>query len=345
MVLRPGRAQGGHGVLHAHALQLHAVGRALHQVHLPLLHGLLAGDVQPEEVAPLVEDEGVLVVHVLGRVSVLLHGAGGEGDDPAEPVGDGYHHPVAERVDERPPAARPHQAHLLHQLQVVALLPGEVHQGRPPVGGVAHPGHRGVVAVPVVGLAVPLAAVPPGAHVAEGGLGLGVVVQQPLAVELGDGLVDDHRRLPLPALPLLLQGLPVPLAAHLDVVLPGQPLHGLGVGAPLHGHHEGDGVAALAAGEALADVLGRRHDERGRVVLVEGAQALVVHARLPQLHVVAHHVHDVRPLVYLLYCPLVDHVHLMFSFREYSPPAALRLIPAARAARPATIRRLDGESS
>ena len=59
-------------------------------------------------------------------------------------------------------------------------------------------------------------------------------------------------------------------------------------------HQEVDGRPPLATGKALADLLGGRHHERRRRIVMERAQALVVHPRLPQRDELPHHVYNVR---------------------------------------------------
>ena len=78
-------------------------------------------------------------------------------------------------------------------------------------------------------------------------------------------------------------------------------------------HDEVDGVAALAAGEALAEALGGRDVERGRLVVVEGAEAHVVDAALAQGHEVRHDVVNLRRVQYPVYGGLVYH----FSGQRY----------------------------
>ena len=62
-------------------------------------------------------------------------------------------------------------------------------------------------------------------------------------------------------------------------------------------HDEVDDAAALAAAEAVVDLLVRRHGEGGRLFAVERAQPEQVRAAaLGQTHILAHHVHDVVAL-------------------------------------------------
>ena len=70
--------------------------------------------------------------------------------------------------------------------------------------------------------------------------------------------------------------------ADFDVILPGQVAEGVGIAQLLVLHNEVDGRAALATGEAFAEVFGGRDVERGVLVGMEGAQSDVVDAALPQ---------------------------------------------------------------
>ena len=68
-----------------------------------------------------------------------------------------------------------------------------------------------------------------------------------------------------------------------------QPPERLGVGEVLMLHDEVDGVASLAASEALEDALGGRDGERGGLLVMERTQSQVVDASLLQRHELLHH--------------------------------------------------------
>ena len=72
-------------------------------------------------------------------------------------------------------------------------------------------------------------------------------------------------------------------------------------------HQEVDGRSALTTREALAYLLGWRHHERWRFIVVERAQAFIVNARFSQRYKLAHHVNDVRGIKYLVYRLSVNH--------------------------------------
>ena len=122
------------------------------------------------------------------------------------------------------------------------------------------------------------------------GLTVDVVLQYLMEVATSP-LVDDEHRLAIRLLTLLLVAELTLL--YLYVILPGQPAQRLGIGNLLVLHEKVDGVAALAAGKALAYLTGRRHHERGCRVVVEGTQALVVDTCLTQIDKLTHHIDDV----------------------------------------------------
>ena len=109
------------------------------------------------------------------------------------------------------------------------------------------------------------------------GNAVGVVLQHLLEVLQGP-LVHCQHRLTVALMLFLLVG-QFPLL-DLDIILLRQPAQGLGIGYLLVLHQEVDGRTALTTSKALADLLRGRHHERRCRIVVEGAQALVVHARL-----------------------------------------------------------------
>lgn len=61
-----------------------------------------------------------------------------------------------------------------------------------------------------------------------------------------------------------------------------------------------DHITSLAAAKALIDPALGVHVERGRLFLVEWAQAEVITTGMTQLHVLAYHVNDVRLDAYFI---------------------------------------------
>jgi len=72
---------------------------------------------------------------------------------------------------------------------------------------------------------------------------------------------------------------------HLHAHGRGQVLHRIYVAQPAVGHQEADGVAVRAAAKAVIELLRRADGERGRLLVMERAQALVIRAALFQAHV------------------------------------------------------------
>ena len=86
------------------------------------------------------------------------------------------------------------------------------------------------------------------------------------------------------------------LAAQLDAVLVGEPLDRLDEAEPVDLHQERDDVAALLAAEAVEELTGRGDVERRRLLVVEGAQALLgAAAGVAQRDVGGDHLVDAAP--------------------------------------------------
>ena len=94
---------------------------------------------------------------------------------------------------------------------------------------------------------------------------------------------------------------------YLDIVFLGQPAQRFGIGNLLVLHQEVDGIAALATGKALAYLTRWRDHERRRLVIVERTQALVVHARLTQVHELTYHINNVGGFHDFINCRSVNH--------------------------------------
>ena len=97
------------------------------------------------------------------------------------------------------------------------------------------------------------------------------------------------------------------LLLNLNIVFLRQPAQRLGIGDLLVLHQEVDGRATLATRKTLTDLLRWRHHERGRRVVVEWAQTLIVHTRLSKRHELSHHVDNVRGIHNLVYRRPVNH--------------------------------------
>ena len=103
--------------------------------------------------------------------------------------------------------------------------------------------------------------------------------------------VDDEHRLTLRLLALLFL---IQFALlNLDIVFLRQPAQRFRIGYLFVLHQEVHGIATFAAGKALTDLACWRYHERGRLVVMERTQALVVNPRLAQVNKLADHIHDV----------------------------------------------------
>ena len=131
-----------------------------------------------------------------------------------------------------------------------------------------------------------------------------VVLQQVVKVVHGP-LVEDEHRLTVALFFLLLVS--QFLLLNLNIVFLRQPAQRLRIGNLLVLHQEVDGRATLATRKTLTDLLRWRHHERGRRVVVERAQTLIVHTRLSKRHELSHHVDNVRGIHNLVYRRPVNH--------------------------------------
>jgi hypothetical protein len=234
------------------------------------------------EGAPLVEEQG------LGRVEVLgaAIGALGPDDPPAEPgrsargVPDGEDHPTPEAVvDAAAALAAAHQAGGLELVLADAATPGErVGQGVP--------GLRREAQL----------------------VGLDGLVGEPSSVEVGErlraaGMVGEHAMVEGDGrLEHLAQSLsPGILAAGpLGQLDPGPGGESAESGREVHAvpfHDEVEDVPSPAAAEALPGLSSGSHDERGRLLAVEGTEPLPGGARLLEGHRLADDLDDVQLLL------------------------------------------------
>ncbi len=120
-------------------------------------------------------------------------------------------------------------------------------------------------------------------------------------VELGHALIEVEALLPLAA-PLrrcarLCRRDLLPRDLHADA--PRQVLHHLHEGAALDLHQKAEDVAALLATEAVVELALRVDVERRGLLVVEGAEALVVGPSTLELNVLPDDLHDVGPLTNL----------------------------------------------
>lgn len=135
--------------------------------------------------------------------------------------------------------------------------------------------------------------------------GLGLGAGQLLHVELRGDLVGLDQPGALAALTRrVVSALLVP---ERDARLRGEPLDRLGEGEMVELHHEGDGVPALLAAEAVEETLARTDLEGGGLLVVEGAETLqIAAARAAQLEVFGHDGVDRDRVPYRLHVVIVD---------------------------------------
>ena len=292
LLLCEGSAARGHHVGDAHLVHHDHVHVTLDQDTAVLPGDFALGKVDAQQVAALDVNLGFGRVHILGRV-VGLEGAAAVGDDaPAHRV-DGEHHPFAELV---------HQFSVLlldgqtGGYQVFVLVTGGT-------GGVNQGGfaRRGPAQAPLLDGGVqdvPLAVILVTHGAAFAFLKL---VAEELAGEL------THGQQALAALPGGNLFGRLFLFLDLDIVFLGQISQGFGVGHMLILHHKAHGAAGLAAAEALVDSPGRRHMERRRLFVVEGAAGYETGSAALERHEVSHHLFDAGGVQDLVYCLLGNH--------------------------------------
>ena len=277
MVLAEGGAAGRHRRRHAGQVAGHHVGVPLDDHRLAPLGDLPLGQVGAVKHLALLEDLRFRGVQVL-RVVVGVELARAKRDRLPRQVPDRPHQPAAEHVDE-PAAARPAGQARLEQL-VLGEAPGPQELGQ------LVPRRRGVADAELAGVVHREAALGQEGLGDAAGVGMGAFDVKLLGLPVR---LDQP-----PALACLLAGdVAAGLVAELDARAGGQALDRLAELQALQLHDELDDVAALAAGEAVVQLLARRDVERGGALVMEGAQALhVTAARWSELEVLAHNVHD-----------------------------------------------------
>ena len=270
LVERESRARIGNHVFQAALVHRYDVSVSLHHVDAVLLGYLFLCLIDAVELL-------FLVVYLrVGRVHVfLLHALGGlvelasaEGHHLAAHAYPGEYHASGKAVGKGwVPLDTVAQARLQQKLSLVALILCRSGQGIALWQAVA----QSEAAHDVVAYAAAAEVLHTVGHA------VGSVPQRVLEVS-GSPFVHYIHRLAL-ALGLLFFRGQLSLV-YLDVILGSQPPQGFGIGHLLMFHDEAHGCAALAAREALADVARWRHIERGRSVVVERTQSLVVHSAL-----------------------------------------------------------------
>src|SRR6266571_1937604 len=176
-------------------------------------------------------------------------------------------------------------------------MPG---QGVPPVGRQAEPVSLGGRLVDAASLQIPSAR-----------LSGWLFLQHPTVKDRRQ-VVDPVQGFPLVQPPFFLRGRGPFLYSHSNPL--GQELDRVGKGEPFHFHDKGDGIAADAAAEAVEDPPRRIDVEGGGFLPVEGAEPLVIGARLPEAYIIGN---------YLNYrCPLANLIDLFVRYYRHRGPMA-----------------------
>ncbi|MCW0450032.1 hypothetical protein NB706_002866 [Xanthomonas sacchari] len=276
MVRRGRGAQRRHRLGDAELEQRDHVHVALdHDQPLDLLVGL-AHLPQAVQLAALVEQRGLRRVQVLGAV-VLVEHAAAEGDDPAAAVEDREHHPVAELVVDVAAVVLGEQPGAVEQLEPALVGAQRVLERAVAVRGVADLEARAVFGVHAAAVQVDarlLAAVELALEELGRRFQRGVQVAMVVAGGLGRAtLLGVARDVHAGALGQL-----VDRVEEFEAVVV---------------HQEADRGAVRAAAEAVVELLGWRHRERGRAFVVERAARRVLLALALQRHARADHLDDV----------------------------------------------------
>ena len=117
-------------------------------------------------------------------------------------------------------------------------------------------------------------------------------------LRLLEHLIVEPGRVPVQVQQTLAPAARLPVAVLLRYLHPrpfGQKAHRIREGEILLLHDEVDNAAAPLAAEAVVDLFVRRDGEGAGLLTVEGTQTKEIRALSGQLHIAAHHVHDVTP--------------------------------------------------
>jgi len=237
-------------------------------------------------------EEGLALVvkRRLGRVEVLrllvAEGAGAKTQRAPAVVGERKDDAVTEAVVDAAAAAGDDEAGVEEFLRAEALADGGVAQLLPAGGRIAHaeaPADVGAETARV-----------------EVGARRGAAFALPKPTLIVDGRALEQVAETLAAPPLGLASGAGLFVLECDAVLVGEVFDRLGEIEPLLALHEGEQVAALAAAEAVVDLLDRVDRERRRLLFVERAAAHEVGARLLELRVVTDDLDEVGSRPYLV---------------------------------------------
>ena len=275
LVLREGRATAGDGVLQTYLIEGKHVELPFYYIHLVLLPDFVACLVESEDVLSLGEEDGLARVLVLGRL--VVDGASREANHLTASV--------VEREDDALPEG---------VAQLVLLLVVLCHVGCDEVLLLASlVDELAGESVEVEGVAKSVGCDGLRTDAASGDVGECLRGAVEVAGELRLCLGDDNTCRFQIVIVLLLLGCQLH-GWHVDVVLLAQVPDRLGILEVVELLAEGDDIATLSTGEALVDALHGIDIEACVVVVVERAEADIVHAALAEGDVVANLTDDVH---------------------------------------------------
>ncbi len=291
LLCRTGGTQRGHGLFHPELGERHDVHIAFDHQRIARARNGAAGLEQAVQLLALVEHRGFRRVEVFRFT--LVDDASAKADDFAAQIanrkGDSVAQPVVStlrrgkrlglRIEGVAGRVAGHHQAGLHQ-GIGVVIRERAGQGLPIVRGVAQAKFFGDLALQATGDEVVLRpfAMPQA-----------VLIK---AVSRLQGV--DERGLQTTLLLDLAKLLRVEIRlGHGHAVAPGQFLDRIDEAHARMLHQEADSRAMCAATEAVIELLARTHGERGRLLAVEGAQALVVGTGLFQLDILAHDLDDV----------------------------------------------------
>ena len=248
-------------------MQRHHIDVALHQNDIGLL-GLFR-KVHTKEIFPLVEDQGLVGVEILG-LGVIQHPAA-KADHIAPDIENGEHQPVAETVVNSA-VFLTHQVCIPQLLIRIPLLAHGIHKGIPGIGGKADakPGDCGFCQTPLL-------------HIREtfcAHRGKKLLVEEAACL--------FHQR--PQALLMAVTALVLLILRHFHACPLGKGTDCIRVGKSFNLHHKIHCTAAFMAAEAIVNSLIRCNGKGCCLFPVEGAKTKQIRAGSLQAHILAHHI-------------------------------------------------------
>ena len=260
---RERRAARGYDILKPCLVHRHHVGISLHEEALVLLDNSALCQPDAVELVALRIDGRLGRIDVFRHLRVRLHDASAEGNHLARKAVNGEHHTPVEPVAKTSLLKRVGHTCLHEQLLLISLTDGILHHCVLSLGTIAE-----------LKLVDDVVAESATAEVRQANSSSVVGIPELVLKPLAGVFVNDADALALALLlPLLVRQLTL---LDGDAVFLPQPAKGFWEGHLLVLHQEAGSIAALAAAETLEDASCRIHVERGRALVVEGAQTDVV---------------------------------------------------------------------